>query len=214
MDTDAAASDLVAVEHEIVGPCAHLGRCVFQFVEILGHGRGKRVMGRHQLSVVAAFEQWELGDPGELPLVLRDQVELVGDMQAQAAEHGVDQLARSELQEEKIALLQTRCCVQVLAHGLAHGLHGRAGPDPACADARAGQTAGAQALDEFFQLVHFRIRHLGRLGGRQAPGLDHAGLRSAGSDRLLQHIHVAAVVFADDIGDVAQGQSEAQVRFV
>jgi len=45
-------------------------------------------------------------------------------MQAQAAQHGVDQLGRAELQEEKIAFLQAGGSVEILAYGLAHGLHG------------------------------------------------------------------------------------------
>jgi len=45
-------------------------------------------------------------------------------MQAQAAQHGVHQLGRPELQEEEIAFLQAGRCVQILAHGFAHGFHG------------------------------------------------------------------------------------------
>ena len=55
---------------------------------------------RHQLAVVAALEERELRDPAELPLVRRDDAQLVRDVQAERAEHGVDQLARAELQEE------------------------------------------------------------------------------------------------------------------
>ena len=97
-------------------------------------------------------------------------------MQTQAAEHGVDQLGRAELQEEKIAFLQAGGSVEILAHGLAHGLHGRPGPRAGRADARARQATGAETLDEFLQLVDFRVRHLGRLSRGQTPGLDHGGL--------------------------------------
>ncbi len=41
-----------------------------------------------------------------------------------------------------------------------------------------------------------------------------AGFGTRGRDRLLQHVHVAAVVFANHVGDVAQRQAKAQVGLV
>ena len=55
--------------------------------------------------VVAALEQRELRHPCEVPLALGDQAQPVGQVQAQTAQHRVDQLARAKLQEEEIALL-------------------------------------------------------------------------------------------------------------
>ena len=57
-----------------------------------------------QVSVVALLEEREVGDPAEAPLALRDQVELVRQVQAQPAEHGVHSFLRAELQEQEVAL--------------------------------------------------------------------------------------------------------------
>ena len=114
-------------------------------------------------------------------------------MQAQAAEHGVDQLLRAELQEQQIAVAQAGGLVDRAAQVLGHRLHRALRPGAAFADAGAREAARAEPLGELLQLVEVGARQ--RLGLRrgQPPALDDAARRL---DRGLQQADAAAVVAA------------------
>src|SRR4029078_6355132 len=96
---------------------------------------------------VCRFEEGELHDPGEAPTVAalagaaRNQAELVGDVQAEAAEHGGDQLARAALQTTQVAVSQAGGFVDRAPEVVGHRLHRALGPGAALADARPRQAA-------------------------------------------------------------------------
>jgi hypothetical protein len=93
-------------------------------------------------------------------------------MQAQAAEHGVDQLLGAELQEHEIAFAQTGGFVDPAAQVLGHRLHRALRPRAPFADAGAGQPARSEALGELLELVEVGSRQRLRVRGRQPPSLD------------------------------------------
>ena len=86
-------------------------------------------------------------------------------------------------------------------------------PGAAGADARPGQAAGAEALGEVLQLVDLAAGQLAGVFGGQAPALHHAVAAARGQGGA-EHLDPAAVVAADDLGQVDQRQAEAQVGLV
>src|SRR5512140_2777479 len=106
MDADGPASDLVAVEHEVVGAGADGAWVRFEALEIFRERTRERMVGGGKLAVVGALEERELVHPAKLPLARRDDAELVRDVKAERAEHGVHELARAKLKEKNVAFLQ------------------------------------------------------------------------------------------------------------
>ena len=173
------------------------------------------MVGGHQFAVVGNLEQGKFSDPTEVPLIFRDQIQLVGQVQAQPAQHRIDQFFLTKLQEHQIVFFKAHRRVDIVAQPFAQGLHRALRPYTPFANARAGQAPGAKSLGEFFQLIHFGARHFRRPLCGQAPGLDHAGLFSRGGrDGCAQQIHAAAVVFSNRVRDIEKRQAEPQVRLV
>ena len=64
MDTDASASDLRAVEHDIISLCPHPARIAVDLLQILFLGHGKGMMfGLKTVLLLGPLQQREIGDP-------------------------------------------------------------------------------------------------------------------------------------------------------
>ena len=74
VDPDAAAADLGAVEHQVVGPGPDLPRVGGQQGDVFLLGRGKGVVhGGKAVRLGVILQQGKVGDPGQAPGVLGDQ---------------------------------------------------------------------------------------------------------------------------------------------
>ena len=68
MDTDRAAADLEAVEHEVVARAQDLARVALEQRHVLGARRGERVVrGDELVALLVVLEEREAGDPEEVP---------------------------------------------------------------------------------------------------------------------------------------------------
>ena len=90
VDTDAARSQLPAVEHQVVGLGPHRGRVGLEPVEVVGVGHGERVVGGHRVAgVVHAVEQREVDHPQVLVGALGDRA--APELDPEGAEHAAGQ---------------------------------------------------------------------------------------------------------------------------
>src|SRR5439155_22672934 len=105
---DAAAADLAAVEHEIVGACACAPLSGFQQMPIALERSGERMM--HELVALLLLEPLEhrkVHDPEERERVRVEQPGLSRETQAQLAKRLRGRLVRARGQEKEIA--RTSC---------------------------------------------------------------------------------------------------------
>ena len=87
VNPDAAAADFAAVQHEVVGLCAHRAGFALELVDVLVVRRRERMVHRIPAAVVlVVLEQREIGDPEELERVRVQQVLLLRDREAELAE--------------------------------------------------------------------------------------------------------------------------------
>ena len=86
VNTNRAAAHLLAVEHHVVGERASLERLGIEKFEVLGIGRGKRVIdGEQPLLLGVEFEHWKIDDPQKLALAGLAQVETRAELQTKVA---------------------------------------------------------------------------------------------------------------------------------
>src|SRR5208282_6030053 len=91
MDTDRAAAHLFAVEHHVVSERAGTQRLRLQDFEIVGIGRGERMIDREEpLLLFIEFEQREIDDPEKLALTRLAQIKSRAELQSDLAEDGTD----------------------------------------------------------------------------------------------------------------------------
>src|SRR5262249_55239058 len=103
MDTNRAAADLDAVEHEIVGAREHLFRRDLEQLFVL-HARRRERMVRGGDLAVLDLEQRRIGEPHELPLALADEAELLADVvDADRAERRVCDLRLVGDEDQRVA---------------------------------------------------------------------------------------------------------------
>ena len=87
MDADAAAADLPAVEHDVVGLGQHTARVALQLVPVLVARAGEGMMhGLPAFLLVVVLQQREVDHPAEGQQVRVDQVGALADLQAQVAQ--------------------------------------------------------------------------------------------------------------------------------
>ena len=107
VDLDAAATQLDAVEHDVVGLGAHAAWIALHTSEILSLGRGKRMMhGIPATLVLVPLHQREVHHPQELELARGDQVQVTPQAQPQLAQRGRDDLGRIGDDEDHVARLR------------------------------------------------------------------------------------------------------------
>src|ERR1039458_3931793 len=86
MDTNRAAAEFLAVEHQVVRECASLERRGIEHRKIVGIRRGERMVhGNHALVVGAVIEEWEIDHPQKVKLVGFVETEFRGELQTDVA---------------------------------------------------------------------------------------------------------------------------------
>src|SRR5712691_12783058 len=93
VDTDAAAAQLEAVEHDVVGARHRRAGIALHLVDILERRRRERMMPREvALRLLVPLEEREVRYPQKLPGVGRNQVLVLRDADAQRAQDVPDLL--------------------------------------------------------------------------------------------------------------------------
>src|SRR5690606_27697456 len=108
VDTDRAAADLVAVEHEVVGTGLQPPRVRPQVGRRAGGGGGERVMqGRPALRGEVALEHREVDDP-ERPPALLDQPPVLAELHAERSQRVVHDARLVGAEEHEVAVRGAR----------------------------------------------------------------------------------------------------------
>ena len=205
MNPDAAPTDLPSVTDDIVGLSPHLARIRIQERYILLHGRGEGVMHRVPTPFfLIPLQKGEVQYPGEGQDAVVPQAQPLGYLQAQIAQglghhlgavgHHEDEVAHFRLRAGDDALYRRRR--QELGDGRFRSLGHQGQRD---------QPFGPVLLGELGQLVQLAAGISGTAGG--AEGFDPPPF----GHRLAEDAELA---FGHQVGDVHQGQAEAQVGLV
>ena len=108
MDTDAAAAEFGAVEHEVVGVGAHLqdvfglvGVVILQMLRL--GGRERVVQGVPFVLLVVPLEEREVGEPEGCELVWLAKAQTVAELDAQLAQTGLGFALVAAEDEDKVA---------------------------------------------------------------------------------------------------------------
>ena len=207
VDADGAGAHLDAVEHQVVGLGADLAGLGLHLVQVLVHGRGEgMVHGDVAPLLLVVLQERELRDPEQVVLVLVDEVELLGQLQAQRAQGLQDHAGLVRDEEERVAGLGVQ--------GLEDLVHLRLGEElgdwrlhgAALLHLDPSQTLGLEGLDEFAQRVDLLAADL----RGKALGVD-AAHGAAVLHRAREHGEAAA---AHRVRDVVDRQAEPAVRLV
>src|SRR5216683_7410563 len=84
VDSNAARTQFVAIQHKVVALRTHFPRREFELFEIFINDSGERMLCAHPRFIgLAPFEQREPGDPEEFPLRLVDHAERFAELQTQ-----------------------------------------------------------------------------------------------------------------------------------
>ena len=99
VQADRAAADLESVQHQVVAVAEHPPRIGLQVLHVLVARPGEGVVRRDELlQLLVVFEERRVHDPEDVPArgilrvawpVLRDEAQLLAEMQAQVGEHRV-----------------------------------------------------------------------------------------------------------------------------
>ena len=206
-DSDGAAAQLGAVEHDVIG----LGPAVLlvglQLIQIFVHGGGEGVVhGYIAVLLLRELEHGELGDPQELEVPGIQNAQLLGALAPQGAQSGKDHLVLGVAHDEhQVAVLGVGAlqngAVLLLSEELLIG-----GDHLAVVEAGPGQTLGLIGLDEVGQLVDLLP---GEVGG-VAVHVDEPHGAALGH-RAGEHAEAAVL---HDVADVLDLKAEAQVGLV
>ena len=109
MQTDRSAPDLEPVEDEVVAPAEDLARVLVEEVDAVVVRASEGVVGGDPAALlVVVLEQRRVDDPEEVPLSsvprLRDEPELLREVNAQVRHHRLDGGLAAELEEHEIAV--------------------------------------------------------------------------------------------------------------
>ncbi|OPZ25447.1 MAG: hypothetical protein BWZ01_02483 [Deltaproteobacteria bacterium ADurb.BinA179] len=203
MDTDAPSPYLVAVDHHVVCLGSHLPRIAREKREIVGHGRGERVVHRNQaLVLLAPLKQGKIGHPQCREGVRIDETEAPRHMKPECAQARVCRVLRGCDDQGDVARLH----VQALPHGI----------EPACLKELGQARLPAVALqagpeDAFCSEIGHHVRKrievfpAEPVGGLDRERLDHAAFSKGGRE----HPEIRS---GHDVGDILELHAEAGIR--
>ena len=206
VDADAAAAELGAVEHDVVGLRAHLFGIAVEQRHVFGLGRGERVVHADEAAFVVAFHQRKIDDPRELVDVRRDDAGVRAGQQADAAEDRQDLLGLVGAKQHEIAGLDVQRGFEADLFGVGEELDDGRFPGAVFLHADVGQAAEAAFLGQARPVL---LHHLdGRMG--EALGVD--GLDGAAAfQRAGEHLELGAL---EHVGEIHDLHAEAQVGLV
>ena len=167
VDTDRAAADLDAVDHDVVAARAQRARVG----EVAGRG-GERMVHRVPAALgLVVLEHREVDDPQHVVAALGDEAEAPRQLQPQRAERRRRDLRLVGDEQQQVAGAAGELAGHGVALLVAQELRGRRAPRAVLLHERPHEPAGAVALDVLGQRVELRARHLARAGVEPA---DHA----------------------------------------
>ena len=160
MDTDTAAADLRAVQHDIISLCPHSARIRVDVRKILLLGHGERMMhGLVTAFLLGPLQQREIRDPHK-PVVRRiQQIHLAGQLHTQSAQHCPHHIIFIGSEQKQVSRLTLHGRRQrrhlLILHKFGKGrFYGSV-----LLDGHVGQSLGAVILGKGHQLVNFLSGH-------------------------------------------------------
>ena len=210
VDTDGAAADLAAVADEVVAGADAVAGIGLEQSLLAGVRRGEGVVQRDPpVRGLVEFEHREVDDPDELPRVLVDEIQILGDPNAELADRLGRGLPGVGGEEDGVSLLASEAFDQFGGDRFDEAAD--AGLESVSRALGRGDTAGAEGLDPLRVAVgHLAGQLLGPAGNPER--LDDAATHGA---RLLEgrgeHAEVGLPREVADVGDL---QTESQVRSV
>ncbi len=207
MDTHAAAADLSAVQHDIIGLCTYAARIRIDILQILFHRHCERMMHRRvAVLLIGPLKQRELRNPEEVEFILVQKTKLTADLDTKCTECRIDCLVlRIGNKQEQIARLAVHRLDQCLHILIAHEF-GEGGLHAAVLFQRdIGKTLCTVAAHELGQRIDL-------LAGHAALSfcIDAADAAALG-DRVGKYAETAV---SDDIGNVMQFHAETGIRLI
>ena len=154
-DTNGTGGQFCAVQHQVKCLCSDTCRIAVQIGQALVHGHGERVVHCVPvLGVLVPFEERELGDPQEVELALRNQIQLLCHFQTECSQYRQGHLVLICHNENHVALGTVQTGQDLVQLALRQELCERAGrllivPANEC------QSLCTDALCLFGQLVDF-----------------------------------------------------------
>ena len=169
VNTDRAATDLIAVAHHVVGVGECATRVGVERVHELGLGRGERMVHgspgtradshvTRGLRLAGRLEQWGVKNPEEGPLRLVDELTAFADLQPRRTQQGPRGLDRTCREKDAVAIVGAGVLGQTLALALGQVLGDRPAEHTVLADQDIGQALGSALFGELLPGVELLAR--------------------------------------------------------
>jgi len=210
VDADRAATELHAIQNDVVVLAAHLLRRAVEQMNILGHRRGERVMrGEVALFCLVEGHQRKIHDPQKFPVVGTDRelaalLEQRSALEADAAEDRAGFFPRRRGEENDVAVGDAEAFLQCRLFGVAEEFRDRRFP-LAILDFDEGEPLRPERFGNIFQVLELTLRDVGE--ALAVERFHHAAAR----DRRLENLEAGVL---ERVAEVGQFEPETQVGLV